>query len=216
MGTATSTFMRSLRLGAGLFMFALGVVMTLRASLGLSPWDVLADGLRLQTPLSFGTAVISVGVVLVLASLVAGVKPGPGTLANMLLIGVFADLMLATNLGAGLDDGALAIRLPLLLGGVAVIGIGSALYIGAEMGAGPRDSLMVAVATRFDLRVGVARTIVEGTALIAGIALGGQVGIGTVIFALSIGPSVDVAFRLFRMDSRGHRVVKQSAVEATY
>lgn len=84
------------------------------------------------------------------------------------------------------------------------------------MGAGPRDSLMVAVATRFDLRVGVARTIVEGTALIAGIALGGQVGIGTVIFALSIGPSVDVAFRLFRMDSRGHRVVKQSAVEATY
>lgn len=209
------SFRQTVRLLLGLFGFALGVVLTLRASLGISPWDVLHDGLSIQTPLSFGMAVIAVGLVLLLLSLAAGIKPGPGTVANMLLIGVFADLMLATGLGDGLHDRAIAIRLPLLLAGVAVIGLGSALYIGAQMGAGPRDSLMVAVATRFGVRVGVARAIVEGSALVAGILLGGQVGPGTVLFAVAIGPSVDVSFRLFRMDSAG-RTVKQSAVEATY
>ncbi|MGI8773474.1 MAG: YczE/YyaS/YitT family protein [Actinomycetota bacterium] len=209
------SFGQGMRLLLGLFGFALGVVMTLRASLGISPWDVLHDGLALQTPLTFGTAVIVVGLVLLLLSLMAGIKPGPGTIANMLLIGVFADLLLATGVGAGLHDGAIAIRLPLLLAGVVIVGLGSALYIGAELGAGPRDSLMVAVATRFNMRVGVARAIVEGSALVAGILLGGQVGVGTVIFAVAIGPSVDVSFRLFGMDSSG-RTVKQSAVEATY
>lgn len=211
-----NTLMRSARLLLGLFLFALGVVFTLRASLGVSPWDVLHDGLRLQTPLTFGMAVIAVGLVLLLLSLAVGVKPGPGTVANMLLIGVFEDLMLATGIGAGLDDAAIALRLPLLLAGVVVIGLGSALYIGAQMGAGPRDSLMVAVATRAGVRVGIARAIVEGSALLLGVLLGGQAGIGTAIFAVAIGPSVDVSFRLFGMDAHGRRTVRQGTVEATY
>ncbi len=180
--------------------------MFLRASLGLSPWDVLADGVRGNSPVTFGQAVILIGLVLVLGSLVAGIKPGPGTIANMLLIGLFADLMLSTGLGAQLGDGALPLRGAVLLGGVMLTGIGSALYIGAGLGAGPRDSLMIAVATRGRIRVGVARAIIEGSALALGAVLGGSVGIGTLLFALGIGPAVDVAFQLFGMDSSGRKV----------
>ena len=183
-------------------MFALGTVMTLRANIGLSPWDVLSDGIRLRTVLTFGMAVIAIGVVLVIASAVGGVKPGIGTIANMILIGVFADLMLATKIGVGLMDGPLVWRVLLNLGGIATIGLGSALYIGAELGAGPRDSLMVLLSRKAKLRIGWARAIIEGTALLAGIALGGTAGIGTALFAIGIGPAVDTAFRLFGMEVR--------------
>lgn len=179
--------------------------MFLRAALGLSPWDVLADGVRTNSPLTFGQAVIAIGLVLVLGSLAAGIKPGPGTIANMLLIGAFADLMLSTGIGGALDDGAMWARAAVMLGGIAMTGLGSALYIGAGLGAGPRDSLMIAVATRVGIRVGAARALLEGTALLLGFALGGSVGIGTVAFALGIGPAVDVAFQLFNMDSAGRR-----------
>ena len=179
--------------------------MFLRAALGLSPWDVLADGVRRNTPLTFGLAVILIGLVLVLGSLAAGIKPGPGTIANMVLIGAFADLMLSTGVGGGLGEGSMLLRVVVMLGGILTTGLGSALYIGAELGAGPRDSLMIAVATRSGLRVGVARAVIEGSALLIGILLGGSVGIGTLVFALGIGPAVDVAFQIFRMDSAGRR-----------
>ena len=179
--------------------------MFLRAALGLSPWDVLADGVRANTPLTFGQAIIAIGLVLVLGSLLAGIKPGPGTIANMLLIGAFADLMLATGVGAALPENSMWLRATVMLGGIAMTGLGSALYIGAGLGAGPRDSLMIAVATRARIRVGAARAILEGMALLLGFMLGGRVGIGTVAFAVGIGPAVDVAFQLFRMDSEGKR-----------
>lgn len=179
--------------------------MFLRAHLGLSPWDVLADGVRRNSPLTFGQAIIAIGLVLVLGSLVAGIRPGPGTVANMLLIGAFADLMLATGIGGDLDEGALWVRFVVMLGGIVMTGIGSALYIGAELGAGPRDSLMIAVATRAGVRVGVSRAVIEGIALLAGFLLGGIVGIGTVAFAFGIGPAVDLAFQVFGMDSSGRR-----------
>ena len=179
--------------------------MFLRAALGLSPWDVLADGVRRNTPLSFGVAVILIGLLLVLGSLLAGIRPGPGTIANMVLIGAFADLLLSTGIGSTLDEGALWARVAVMLGGILTTGLGSALYIGAELGAGPRDSLMIAVATRTHLRIGVARAVVEGSALLIGILLGGSVGIGTVVFAVGIGPAVDVAFQIFRMDAAGRK-----------
>lgn len=190
---------------AGLFLFALGTVMFLRAALGLSPWDVLADGVRRNTPLTFGTAVILIGLVLVLGSLLAGIRPGPGTIANMVLIGAFADLMLGTGIGGTLGESALWLRAVVMLGGILTTGLGSALYIGAELGAGPRDGLMIAVATRGHMRVGVARAIVEGSALLIGVLLGGSVGVGTIVFAVGIGPAVDAAFQIFRMDAAGRR-----------
>lgn len=196
---------RWLRLVLGLWFFALGTVMFLRAALGLSPWDVLSDGVRGNAPFTFGQAVILIGLVLVLTSLLAGIKPGPGTIANMLLIGLFADLMLASDVGADLDEAALVWRVATMLGGILITGLGSAMYIGAELGAGPRDSLMIAVATRAGWRIGVARVVVEGSALLLGILLGGSVGVGTVVFALGIGPAVDVAFQLFGMEASGRR-----------
>jgi uncharacterized protein len=203
--TRPSMGARYLRLIVGLWLFALGVVMTLHADLGVSPWDVLHDGLRLRTPLTFGMAVIIIGAVLVGLSTVAGVRPGPGTIANMLLIGIFEDLMLATDIGANLGEEHVVLRGAVLLAGVVVIGLGSALYIGAMLGAGPRDSMMVLVATRLNVRVGIARAMVEGSALVFGLILGGSAGIGTAIFVLTIGPAVDIAFRIFKMDSRGNR-----------
>lgn len=199
----------------GLACFALGTVMTLRAELGLSPWDVLHDGLRLRTPLSFGVATIVVGLALLLISGAAGIRPGPGTIANMILIGVFVDLMLVTEIGSGIGEAHILLRIATTLGGVAVIGFGSALYIGAELGAGPRDSLMVAIATRAKIRVGIARAIVEGTALVVGVILGGKVGVGTILFAVGIGPAVDIAFRVFGMDASGHRAAQRPEQVAT-
>jgi uncharacterized membrane protein YczE len=198
----------------GLWFFAMGTVMTIRAELGISPWDVLADGLRLRTPLTFGTAVITVGIVLVIAGMLLGLRPGIGTLSNMVLIGVFVDLMLATEWGVGLEDGPITPRVALLVAGVLTIGLGSALYIGAELGAGPRDGLMVLIATRTRWGVGVSRAMVEGTALAVGVVLGGDAGVGTALFALGIGPSVDLAFRLFRMDAAGKRRERTAGSES--
>ena len=203
----SSLTLRSVRLLAGLALFALGTVSTLRASLGVPPWDVLHDGIRRNTPLSFGIAVIAIGVLLVLVSAAFGMRPGPGTIANMLLIGTFVDLMLLTGIGSGVDDAHMALRVATTLSGIAVVGLGSALYIGANLGAGPRDSLMVVAADKLGVRVGVARALIEGSALLAGWLLGGAVGLGTLLYVVCIGPSVDVFFRLFGMESDGRRKI---------
>jgi uncharacterized membrane protein YczE len=193
------------RLLLGLWLFAVGTFMTLESGLGLSPWDVLNDGLRRRTPLSFGSAVILVGVVLVVVTTATGLRPGPGTIANMLLIGAFIDVLLALDITSGASTWPYWAKVVLTIAGIVLVGLGTALYIGAGLGAGPRDGLMVLVATRARMRVGVARALVEGTAFFAGALLGGSVGLGTVLFALGIGPAVDVWFRVFRMDSSGRR-----------
>lgn len=193
------------RLLLGLWLFAVGTFMTLESKLGLSPWDVLNDGLRRRTPLSFGTAVILVGVVLVVATTVAGMRPGPGTITNMLLIGVFVDVLLALGIDSGASTWPYWAKVVLTLAGIVLVGLGTALYIGAGLGAGPRDGLMVLIATRARVRIGVARALVEGTAFFAGALLGGSLGLGTVLFALGIGPAVDIWFRVFGMDSSGRR-----------
>jgi uncharacterized protein len=188
------------RLIVGLWLFATGVVTGLRSRLGVGPWDVLHDGIRHVTPLSFGVATIVVGLVLLVAGALAGVRPGPGTLVNMVLVGVFSDAMLATGIGADLGTRGLPLRLAAVVAGVALVAIGSALYIGAGLGSGPRDSLMLAVAARTGLRVGVVRAIIETTVLVVGVLLGGAAGVGTILFAFGIGPAVEVAFRLLRVE----------------
>jgi uncharacterized membrane protein YczE len=146
------------------------VVLGLRSGLAVSPWDVLHDGIGDVTPLSFGTATITVGVLLVLGTRMSGVRPGPGTIANMVAIGLFADAMLATGIAADLGTRWLPLRLGAVVAGVGLVALGSALYLGA----GPRDSLMLAVAARPGLRVGLARTLIEASALAIGWALGGS------------------------------------------
>ena len=171
-----------------------------RASLGLSSWDVLHDALAGLTPLSFGQALIATSVAVVVGSFLLGVRPGPGTLANMVLIGSFTDVLLKTGVLSELDEMALVYRLASLVAGVVGIALGTALYISAELGAGPRDSLMLATSKRIRRSPGTARAIIELTVLVIGVALGGSVGLGTIVFAILIGPAVDVAFRLLPME----------------
>ena len=180
----------------GLFLFALGIVFLLESGLGLSPWDVLAQGISDHTPLSFGTASIVIGVCVLAVAWALGARIGPGTVANAVLIGLMIDGL--TSIGAidSLSDTTLAVRVVLMVGGITIIGIGSGFYIGAGMGAGPRDSLMLVTARRLGVRIGVTRAILEIAAALTGFALGGTVGVGTVAFAFGIGPAVELSFWL--------------------
>lgn len=193
---------RVARLVSGLLVFAMGLVLMVRAQLGLSSWDVLHDAVASLTPLTFGHAVVAISVLVVVGSFVLGVKPGPGTIANMILIGIFTDLLLRTGVLADLDSWALPYRIGALVAGVGGIALGTALYISARLGAGPRDSLMLAVATAIKRSPGTARAIIEVTVLVIGVALGGSVGLGTIVFAVLIGPAVDGAFRLLPLEHR--------------
>jgi uncharacterized membrane protein YczE len=180
----------------GLFLFAAGIVALLESGLGLSPWDVLHLGLARQTPLSFGAANIVVSALVLTAAWLLGARIGVGTLANAVLVGTFVEVVSSLEPVAALADAPLATRVGLLVLGLALMGVGTGLYLGADLGAGPRDSLMVVGARRTPFRIGVVRAVLEVAALGAGFALGGTVGVGTVAFALGIGPSVELSFWL--------------------
>jgi len=190
------TVVRSLFLVAGLALFALGIVLLLESELGLSPWDVLNQGVSERSPLSFGAANVAVALVVLLAAWRLGARIGPGTVANAVLIGVLVDLCLRWDAVTGLSESSLPARATMLLAGILVIGVGSAFYIGANVGAGPRDSLMLVLSLRSGTRVGVVRTLLEVSVTVAGFALGGTVGIGTLAFAVGIGPAIELAFWL--------------------
>jgi uncharacterized protein len=190
---------RAARLGlllAGLFLFAAGIVALLESRLGLSPWDVLHQGLARHSPLTFGEANIAVSLAAVFVAWRLGARIGVGTIANAVLVGGFVELLSSLQAVTALAQQSLGVRAALLAAGVALMGAGSGLYIGAAFGAGPRDSLMVVGARRTATRIGVVRAALELSALAAGAALGGTVGVGTIAFALGIGPAVELSFRL--------------------
>ena len=185
----------------GLFVFAAGIVALLESGLGLSPWDVLHQGLAEHTRLSFGEANIAVSIVVLAVAWMLGAHVGVGTLANALLVGTFVQLLTSVEAISELSARGLAPRIALLAIGIALMGAGSGLYLGAGLGAGPRDSLMVVGAERTRFRIGVVRGALELTALAVGFVLGGTVGIGTVAFALLIGPAVEGSFWLLERAS---------------
>jgi uncharacterized protein len=169
-------------------------VLLLESGLGLSPWDVLNQGISEHTPLSFGTANIVVALIVLAVSWLLGAKIGPGTIANAVCIGLFVDGLLAIPAIDALSDSPLAARIVFMVVGVLVIGLATGFYIGAGMGAGPRDSLMLVVAHRAHMRIGVSRAAIEIAVTVVGFALGGTVGIGTLAFAFGIGPAVELSF----------------------
>ncbi len=173
------------RLLAGLVLFGLGLACMVVADLGLAPWEVLHQGLSRRTGVPIGTMGIITGIVVLAAWIPLRERPGLGTLANVVVIGVVIDLALWV-----FPDvvGAVA-RWSLLAGGLVAIGVGSGLYIGVGMGPGPRDGLMTGIARRGH-RIGVVRTAIEVSVLVAGWLLGGTVGVGTVAFSFGIGPLV--------------------------
>jgi uncharacterized protein len=178
----------------GLALFALGIVLILESKLGLSPWDVLNQGLSKHTPLSFGMANVAVGGVVLFAGWVLGGRPGVGTVANAVLVGRFIQAFTSVDALTDLAGRGVGLRVVLLLAGTLLIGPASALYIGADLGAGPRDTLMLVGARRTGFRVGIVRATLEICALAAGIVLGGTFGVGTVLFAPLVGPIVEASF----------------------
>jgi uncharacterized membrane protein YczE len=194
---------RLLWLLVGLFLFALAIVLQLESRLGLSPWDTLHQGIAKHTPLTFGTASIAVGVVVLVTAWLLGARIGIGTAANAVLIGAFIDALTAIGPVDRLSDRGLGVRIGLLAAAMALIGVASALYLGAWLGAGPRDSLMVVGGERTGARLGVVRAVLELGALAGGWALGGTVGVGTVVFALGVGPALEAGFWLLRRSPLG-------------
>lgn len=187
---------RVVNLLLGLLLFGMSLGVLVRAGLGLAPWDVLHQGLAQRSGLSLGTVVIVVSVLVLAAWIPLRQRPGVGTVANALLVGLFTDLTLtllppAGSLGAGIT---------LLVMGTVMNALGTALYVGAGLGPGARDGLMVGLAARgYSLRV--VRTGIEVAVLAIGWLLGGTVGVGTVVFALAVGPLVHRLMPLFAVRS---------------
>jgi len=176
------------QLVVGLFLYGVSLAMMVRGTLGLAPWDVLHSGLIRFLPITLGQAVIAMSFVVLVAWIPLRETPGIGTVLNALLVGTAADLTLAA-LGA---PDALAARLALTVGGVLLCGLASALYIGALLGRGPRDGLMTGLARRTGWSLRLVRTGLEVVVVLVGLALGGVLGVGTVLYALAIGPLTQV------------------------
>jgi uncharacterized membrane protein YczE len=187
---------RSASLVFGLFLFAAGIVAMLESRLGLSPWDVLHQGIARHTPLTFGEANTVVGVAVLLVAWSLGGRPGVGTFANAVLVGGFIQLLTSLHAVTSLSSSPIEMRVVLLAAGIALIGAGSAFYIGADLGAGPRDTLMLVGTRRTGVRVGIVRAVIELGALVSGVVLGGTFGVGTIAFAIVVGPVVEGSFAL--------------------
>ena len=195
----------------GLFLFALGIVVTMKANLGFGPWEVFHQGISLKVGLSIGNVSILAGLLICVLVFLAGEKLGLGTLLNMVLIGFFMDRILALGIiprMTGFLPGLL-----MMFAGLFIISLASYFYMGSGFGAGPRDSLMVALERKTGLAVGLCRGIVEGSAVLLGWLLGGPVGLGTVLSAFGIGFCIQVVFRSLGFDAR---TVQHETLEVTF
>ena len=185
---------RVLRLVSGLWLFGVGEAMIVHADLGNSPWTVFAQGVAIHTPLSIGTATIVLSFLVMAVWIPLRQAPGLGTILNAILIGIAIDVTLPL---LPATDG-LGWRALLLAAGIAIIATGSGLYLTSSLGPGPRDGLMTALHHRTGRSLRLWRTVIESLALIAGFLLGGVVGVGTVAYAILIGPGVQAAVQRLR------------------
>ncbi len=184
---------RLTQLAVGLALYGLTLAMMIRATLGNAPWDVLHQGMAIHLPISIGTAVIVMSVVVLLFWIPLRELPGLGTVANSLAVGLTADLALSLLEAPE----ALWGRLALMVGGVLLNALATALYIGSQFGPGPRDGLMTGLHRRTGVSIRLVRTGLEVFVVAIGWLLGGVVGIGTLIYALAIGPLVQVMLPRF-------------------
>jgi uncharacterized membrane protein YczE len=168
----------------GLLLYGVSLALMVRGDLGLAPWDVLHSGLIRHVPITLGQAVVLMSFVVLLLWIPLRESPGLGTISNAIVVGLAADATLAL-----LDrPDAVALRLALMAGGVALCGLASAMYIGAQLGRGPRDGLMTGLARRTGRSLRLVRTGLEVAVVVIGLLLGGTLGLGTVLYALAIGP----------------------------
>ena len=189
---------RFIRLFLGLFLYAVGIVLTMKANIGYASWEVFHAGLSTVFGIQIGTVSILVGLVLCVISLLAGEKLGLGTLCNMIFIGLFMNLLLGLDLLPTLSNFYLGVLQMVV--GLFVISTATVYYISSGFGAGPRDSLMVVLTRKTKLSVGTCRSGLEILVVVIGALLGGSFGIGTILAAVLIGFCVQITFKLFRFD----------------
>ena len=192
-------YIRLLRLLLGLFLYSLGIIVTIRANIGYAPWDVFHVGLAKTIGINIGTASIIVGIVIVIITVLLGEKLGLGSILNMVLIGVFLDILLSLEIIPMAGNFVFGIIMDIT--GLIIIALASYFYISSGFGAGPRDSLMVALTRKTRLPVGICRGTIELLAVLVGWKLGGMIGIGTIISALAIGLCIQLTFKLFKFDA---------------
>lgn len=205
---STFLFRRLIPLLAGFVIWGLGVALMVRSELGLSPWDVFHQGLGNHLGITIGQAGVVTSLAVLLLWIPLRMKPGLGTILNACVIGPSADLFLAVIPPVE----SLGIRVSFLVIALLATGLGSALYLPARLGPGPRDGLMVGLNRRFGFSIRIARTIVEVLALITGFLLGGTVGIGTVVTAIGLGPVVHHSLNVRRRLVERVTGVPQSAL----
>ncbi|WP_214366201.1 YczE/YyaS/YitT family protein [Pseudonocardia sp. H11422] len=186
------------QLFAGLALYGTSMAMQVHGALGLNPWDVLHEGLTVRTPLSFGAITAVTGAVVLLLWIPLRQRPGIGTVANVVVIAFAVDVAMALLP----SPSGIASRVALMAGGIVLNGVASAAYIGARLGPGPRDGLMTGIAARTGASIRLVRTGIELTVLTAGWLLGGTVGIGTVLYALTIGPLTQLFLPVFVVRER--------------
>ncbi|SRR5690606_15860740 len=197
---------RFIQLQLGLCLFGFSGALMVRSGLGLDPWNVFHQGLSEQTGLRLGVVVILMGIAVMLMWIPLRQKPGVGTLCNIFVIGLALDASLAVLPEAE----GLAMRVVMMAAGVTLNAVASAAYIGAGMGPGPRDGLMTGLNQRLGWSIRAARLSVEILVLGAGWLLGGAVGLGTVAYALAIGPLIQVFLPWFQALGRGERRVARA------
>ncbi len=189
---------RLLEMTLGLFLTALGIIITIKANIGYAPWEVFHVGLSNTIGLSFGVTTIIVGIVLAVIVTLLGEKMGFGTILSMVMTGMFADIILITNLIPIAEN--FAIGCIMLIAGLFIISLGTYFYIKTAYGVGPRDNLMVVLKRKTKIPVGVCRFLVEFLVTAIGWLLGGMVGIGTIISVIAIGFCIQLTFRWLRFD----------------
>lgn len=194
----------------GLFLFALGIVMTMNANLGYAPWDVFHKGMSNILRMSIGNASILLGLLICIVVLLAEEKLGVGTLLNMVLIGVFLDWILTLRMIPLMKNFPSGVGM--MMAGLLVISFGSYFYMGSGFGAGPRDSLMVVLERKTGLPVGMCRALLESSAVFFGWLMGGPVGLGTVLAAFGIGFCIQVTFSFlgFKASNVRHETLRET------
>lgn len=201
---------RFIRCASGLACFGIGIAFFVRSRIGVPPWDVFHQGIARLTGLPLGTNIIIVSFFVLILWIPLRIRPGLGTIMNALEIGFVENL--AQDLIPRSDS--IVVRILFVVAGMCAISAGSGLYIGAQFGSGPRDGLMIGLNQRFGWSIRASRTVVEVAVMLVGLALGGTVGVGTFVFALGIGPMVQVTLRMFRMGTQERLAAEGEALEA--
>jgi uncharacterized membrane protein YczE len=182
----------------GLVLFGVGIGLMVQSGLGLGPWEALHQGIAGRTGIPIGTVSVLLGIPILALWWPLGERPGLGTILNVMIIGTSTSLAIALLPAAQV----VTVQAAMMVGGVGVIGFGSGLYLSADLGPGPRDGLMTGVHHRFGWSIRRARTAIELTVLAIGWVLGGTIGLGTIVFALGIGPTVQFWLMIVDRDGR--------------